>query len=263
MYTELVQKFCTIPKYPITPFDIKALSSVNKFEVESGIKKIQCYEWGKGRTILLAHGWSSRASHLAPLARQLAEAGFRVVAFDSPGHSSIEEFRATQYSSMFEFCTTISDVGKFINPVYAIVGYSLGAASAAVVAAGQKKFYDKKVEAEKLVLISSPLSIASLIKSFCRNNNLGSQDEQKLTEELQRDFNFSIEDYLTTEAVKLFDREILLIHDNDDEEVPISDAREVAASNPKIKTFYTSGYGHYKILMNRNMISEVKNFLLK
>lgn len=262
MYSELVQKFCTIPKNPITSFDIKALSSVKKFEVDSSGKIIQCYEWGEGRTVLLAHGWGSRASHMAPLARQLSEAGFRVVAFDAPGHSSIDEFRETQYSSMFEFCTTISAVGKSISPVYALVGYSLGAASAAVVAAGQKKFNDKKVEAEKLILISAPQSIATMIKSFCRNNNLEIQDEQKLKNELQHEFDFSIEEYLTTEAVKIFNKEILLIHDNDDEEVPINDAKEIAASSAKIKTFYSNGYGHYKVLMNRNMFSEVKKFLL-
>ncbi len=38
MYSELVQKFCTIPKNPITSFDIKALSSVKKFEVDSSGK---------------------------------------------------------------------------------------------------------------------------------------------------------------------------------------------------------------------------------
>lgn len=263
MYTELVEKFCTIPKLPITSFDTKALLSAKRFIVDFGDKTIQCYEWGEGKTILLAHGWGSRASHMTPLARQLSESGFRVVAFDAPGHSSIHEFNETHYSSMFEFCLSISAVGKRICPVYAIVGYSLGAASSAVIAAGQKDFKDYKVDIEKLVLISTPQSISGLIKSFCRNNNLSTEDAKKLKTELQQEFNFSTDDYLTTDAVKMIDKKILIIHDNNDEEVPVEDAIEIAASNPAIKTFYTKGYGHFKILMNRNMFTEVKNFLLE
>ena len=263
MYTELVEKFCTIPKLPITSFDTKAISSVKRFEIDFDDNTIQCYEWGEGKTILLAHGWGSRASHMALLAKQLSEAGFHVVAFDAPGHSSINEFKETNYSSMFEFCMTISAVGKKISPVYAIVGYSLGAASSAVIAAGQKQFNNYKLEIEKLVLISSPLSIAGLIKSFCRNNNLSAEDVYKLETELQKEFNFSIEDYLTSDAVKMFDKKILLVHDSEDEEIPVEEAKEIASSSSKLKTFYTNGYGHYKILTNRNMIAEVKKFLIE
>ncbi len=261
MYSELVEKFCTVPKSPITSFDIKAISSVKRFEIYSGDKTIQCYEWGEGKTVLLAHGWGSRASHMAPIARQLSESGFRVVAFDAPGHSSIKESNEVIYSSMFEFCMTIAAVGKKISPVYAIVGYSLGAASSAVIAAGQKNFNDYKVDIEKLVLISAPKSISGLIKSFCRNNNLSAENAETLETELQHEFNFSVDDYLTTNAVKMLDKKILLVHDSDDDEVPVEDAVEIAASNSRIKTFYSSGYGHYKILMNRNMIATVKDFL--
>jgi pimeloyl-ACP methyl ester carboxylesterase len=263
MFTDLVEKFCTIPKLPITSFDTKAISSAKKFEIISGKKTIQCYEWGEGKTLLLTHGWGSRASHMVPLAKQLSEAGFRVVAFDAPGHSSINEFVETNYSSMFEFCMTIAEVGKKISPVYAFVGYSLGAASSAIIAAGQKDFKDFKIDVEKLVLVSTPKSISGLIKSFCRNNDLSYEDAKKLEKELQHEFNFSIDDYLTTKAVKMFEKKILLIHDNDDEEVPIGDAVEIAASNPAIKTFFSNGYGHSKILINRNMFAEVKNFLLE
>ena len=50
-------------------------------------KRVATYEWGSGpRTVLLVHGWQSRASAFAPLVRELRDAGRRIVAFDAPGN---------------------------------------------------------------------------------------------------------------------------------------------------------------------------------
>jgi alpha-beta hydrolase superfamily lysophospholipase len=39
-------------------------------------------------TVVLVHGWGSRASRLSALAAALVEAGFRAVAYDAPGTTS-------------------------------------------------------------------------------------------------------------------------------------------------------------------------------
>src|SRR5262249_13317923 len=51
--------------------------------------QLRVYRWrNDGPTILLAHGWSSRAARLTGLVTPLVNAGFQVIAFDAPGHGA-------------------------------------------------------------------------------------------------------------------------------------------------------------------------------
>jgi hypothetical protein len=54
----------------------------------------------------------------------------------------------------------------------------------------------------------------------------------------------------------------VLIHDENDEEFPLSDIYSIYQSNPQTKFFVTQGSGHYKILTNRKMISYIREYLL-
>lgn len=263
MYTPLVENFCTIPKYPRTDFDAKAVADAEMFKIQYGDYSILCYSWGSGRTILLAHGWGSRASHFAALTRILSSAGFRIVAFDVPGHSSLNEVEGHKYSSMFEFYKTISTVAKNIAPVYAIIGHSLGAAASVMAVRDYLDFCGYKIDVEKIVLISSPAGLESIIASYCRANNLSEADQAKLMLELTEEFNFKTEDCSIVAAIKNIRSKILLVHDYDDNEIPIRDAEALAGVSDNFKTCFTKGAGHFKILANRKMISGVKDFLLK
>jgi len=261
MITELVEKFCTVPFIPLTDYDAKAISNAEQFEIPFEEQTLQCYSWGSGKTVLLVHGWGSRASHLVPLARILSSSGLKVVAFDAPAHSSVNENRQKDKSSMFEFCRSISSIVEKINPVYAIVGHSLGAASSAFDAAGYLRLADYKVNVEKLVLISCPANLKSVIKSFSKNNDLNCDDEVRLIRELEEDFNFSVEDYSVEKAIQNINSEILVIHDADDPEIPFSEAEDISKAAKKVHTCFTNGSGHDKILINRTMLAKVKEFL--
>lgn len=262
MIIKLVEKFCTVPFIPLTDYDAKAISNAERFEILFEEQMLQCYAWGNGKTILLVHGWGSRASHVAPLARILTSAGFKVIAFDAPAHSSINENRQKDKSSMFEFCRAVSSVVEKINPVYVIIGHSLGAASSAFDAAGYLRLSDCKVNVEKLVLISCPANLKSVIKSFSKNNGLNCDEELRLIKELENDFNFRVDDYSVVKAIQNIDSEILVIHDNDDPEIPFSDAEDISKAAKKAQTCFTNGSGHNKILINRNMLAKVKEFLI-
>src|SRR5712691_2373566 len=49
-------------------------------------KRIAVYDWGKGPTVMLVHGWSGRGAQLGEFVEPLSGAGYRVVAFDAPAH---------------------------------------------------------------------------------------------------------------------------------------------------------------------------------
>ncbi|MFW5716721.1 MAG: hypothetical protein ACOC0E_04665, partial [Spirochaetota bacterium] len=104
MNTALVELFCTPPTTSLTGFDQKVLSGAKRSVVPFEDQQLSCYSWGEGKTVLLVHGWGSRASHMALLGRSLARAGFRAIGFDAPAHSSVDPDRAKPTSNMFEYC---------------------------------------------------------------------------------------------------------------------------------------------------------------
>ncbi len=134
----LLPRFCTPPLVDETESDRKALDGAREGEVAFECRTLTTYTWGGGSggpATLLAHGWASRASHMAIIARGLARQGHRVVAFDQPAHGRSRDKGGTTTNG-FEFGRAIAAVGRACGPFDAVVGHSLGAASATNVISG-------------------------------------------------------------------------------------------------------------------------------
>jgi len=260
--TDLVQRFCTPPFYPFTEFEKKAFTDADKMDFPFEGETLAGYCWGEGKTVLLVHGWGSRASHMAFLGRFLAKAGFKVVAYDAPAHSSTDAPLKKTKSNMFEYCHAISAVAKSLGPVYAVVGHSFGAACAAFTAAGTSAFNDYKIPVEKLVLMSTPPTLVDVYKSFCIRDGIGIEGLPLLKSSLETEFYFVSEDYTVKAALQKLSSDVLLVHDAEDEEFPVSDIYDLQKSMPAANLLVTAGSGHQKILANRTMMAGVKEFLL-
>lgn len=261
MNDSLVQRFCTPPLSALSDYDARVLADSEKrdFPFEGG--SLQGYSWGAGKTILLVHGWGSRASHLAHLGRLLSKAGFRAVAFDAPAHSSVNGTPKKQTSNMFEYCRAISAVAEAAGPLHAVLGHSFGAITALFAAAGLLAFRDRRIAVESLVLVSMPPNVAMVLDSFGRRNELDSAQRAELRASLEEAFAFAVDDYSADRALQGLSAKVLLVHDTDDEEFPISKTRSLHAAFPRTRLFVTSGAGHQKILMNRAMMGVVREFL--
>lgn len=102
---------------------------------------------GKGKPILLLHGWADRLETFRPLIPKLAEA-YQLISMDLPGFGKTEApNEAWDLSNYAQF------LHKFLNKIevkpYAIIGHSNGGALAIhAVARG-------KVKPQKLILLSS------------------------------------------------------------------------------------------------------------
>lgn len=262
MKNDLVQRFCTPPIIPFTEFERRAFTDANKMDFPFEEEILAGYCWREGKTVLLVHGWGSRASHMAFLGRFLAKAGFRVVAYDAPAHSSADAPLKKTTSNMFEYCHAISAVVKSLGSVYAVVGHSFGAACAAFTASGISAFSNYKISVEKLVLISTPPTLVDVYESFCRRVGIGKEGFAELKSALENEFSFVSEDYTIKEALQKISADVLFVHDADDEEFPVSDIYALQKSLPAAKLLVTTGSGHQKILANRAMLTGVKEYLL-
>jgi len=262
MKTNFVKAFCTPPFLPLTDFDAKVLNEAHKTEVSFEYDTIRCYTWGQGKTVILAHGWGSRASHLGLIARTLANSGFQVVAFDAPAHSSLKDKKRNKLSNFFEYTRALSLVAKNLAPLYAIAGHSLGAVSSVFAVTGQSLVADYKIDVDKLVLIGLPPKMEYLVDSFSRNNNLDEEDCAKLKVDLENSFNFFWSDFSVESALNGINADVLLIHDTEDEEFSYDEISRLQKSIPDTDLFTSKGFGHQKVVMNRQVVAKIKEYLL-
>ncbi len=262
MNEDLLHRFCLPPSIPLAEHDTRALAGSDRMEFPFEGDRLPGYAWGEGRTVLLLHGWGSRASHFAHIGRAIARSGFRTVAFDAPAHTSTGRVLKKTTSSMFEYGRAVSAVAKALGPLYAIVGHSLGAISSVFCAAGFKMFADYRISAEAMALVSIAPSMADIWCSFCRQHALSEAEGAELKESLEEGFSFNFKDYEVRMALPAVTAKLLFVHDTRDEEFPIDDIRALHRAFPASALFETEGSGHQKILMNRAMLRRVQEFLL-
>jgi hypothetical protein len=83
----LVKKmFFTPSRYKITPVETQYLESGESFQLAVHDKTVQCWKWGSGPSILLAHGWNGRGIQLYHFIEPLMQGGYSVIGYDAPGH---------------------------------------------------------------------------------------------------------------------------------------------------------------------------------
>lgn len=257
----LVEQFCTPPEHQETDIDRKAYNEASIMDIEFESRILKGYSIGKGPNVLLVHGWGSRASHLVLLARYLANNGFKVIIYDGPAHGYSKRMDTKDKSNMFEFGRAISCVAKREGNIYAVIGHSLGAIAAVFTIAGIGHLSEFKFSAEKLILISTPISVSRVIENYSHN-----RDElyliNELTSSLENAFNFKVNEYDLSLALQYLRSKILIIHDEYDMEIPVSDAISLKDKYEGILLKLTKGYGHQKILVNREMLFSIKEFLI-
>jgi pimeloyl-ACP methyl ester carboxylesterase len=82
-------------------------------------------DWGKGRPVVLVHGWPLSADSWEAQALALAEAGFRVIAYDRRGFG-----RSSQPWSGYDYDTLTDDLRSVIKHTkvsgFALFGFSMG-----------------------------------------------------------------------------------------------------------------------------------------
>jgi len=258
----LVDQFCTPPPQEEIPFDRKAFAHAQILEIPFEDRVLRAYSSGTGRNVLLVHGWGSRASHMAMLARFLVSKGFHVLVFDAPAHGDSRKTDRVDMSSMFEFGRAVACVAGTLDNLFAVIGHSLGALASGFVTAGTGVFSAYRIYPQNLVLISAPENLSTVLKNYCRNRN-EMNTLHDLTTGLEEAFDFKIEDYHLSSAVGRINEPLLIAHDEKDEDIPVSDAHSLKKSNDNAELILTNGLGHNRILASRGMFQSIHNFLTK
>lgn len=260
-YSRLVRMFATPPPNPLSEGEMNALKKADAFTVRFDDWDLPCYSFGEGKTILLCHGWGSRAGHLILLARALARAGYKAIAFDDPAHYSLPIEKKKEYSNMFEFGRAISLVARSLGEVYGVFGHSLGAMASLFAMAAFPHMEDCAFSCRKLVLASTPATTRHVLANFGRTHSLSAAEQRTLEEELQTTFAMTIADYDCARALNEVPAEKMIIQDENDEHFALEETLAHSAAPGAARILVTQKLGHNRVLASKPVFAGIVDFL--
>ena len=218
---------------------------------------INYVQYGTGKDVVLLHGWGQNIQMMDPLGKLLKNC--RITILDLPGFGSSMEpsfaYNISDYASLLhEFLKEL----KIDNPI--LIGHSFGGRIAI--------YYASTYPVSKLVLFGSPfikrendslkLKVFKSLKKikFLNNlaevmkNHLGSEDYKNASGVMRQ---ISVNTDLSSNASKIT-CPTLLIWGNNDEAVPVSEAKKLESLIDDSALIVLNGT-HYCYLENLNHIS--------
>ncbi len=229
------------------------LQSAHRQWVFSGGKQIRTYTWGNGdRRILLLHGWQSRGTALRYFVPVLIGEGFQVVAMDAPGHGESSGYQMT----ITDYARAILAVELKVGPFMGAIAHSFGG-RAITYALG---YLDHRWQMEKIVLLAVPASITRIFSDFF--SKIGASDALiRAAHQLAVDrLGHPVEDSEIYNVGHRLIAKLLVIHDNQDQIVPLWEAKRIVDAIPGTKFITTKGLGHYRLAKAPSTWEEVRRF---
>lgn len=253
--TLYLSKLFTTPikhKVPKRELQMDRNSIQTKMYVPEIKKDIVVYQLGTGeKKILLAHGWSGRGTQLVKFADALVAKGYSTVSFDAPAHGK----SPGNTTIMTDFIASIAEVDRKFGPFDAAVGHSLGGMSLLnAVKSGLK--------INRLVTIGSGDKVKDILIDFVAKLELKQEFSTHLQQHFEKKYNTEMESYSAYLAAQSITIPVLVIHDEEDNEVPVWASKNIFANLKNGELLITNNLGHRKILGNQEVIDKTINFII-
>lgn len=214
-------------------------------------KNIVLYHYGKAKNkVLLVHGWSGRGTQLHRIADKLLENGYMTISFDAPAHGKSE----SKTTLMSEFVACILEIEKQYGKFDAFIGHSLG---------GMSIFnaINEGASVKKAVSIGAADLISDIIKTFTETLKLKPIIATKVKAILDKKFDGNVDVYSPSIIAKNIKTSSLIIHDNEDKDVPVKIAYTLNKALKNSSLLITDGLGHRRILRDDFVIEKIITFI--
>jgi pimeloyl-ACP methyl ester carboxylesterase len=242
--------FFTAPRVGMTSEALHLVRSGRRFALSTHGRSVVGWSWGAGPAVYLVHGWGSRAGQVTAFVRPLLEAGFRVVAFDAPGHG--ESGRGL--SSMPEFARALQAVVERHGSARAVIAHSLGGAATALAASWG-------LRAGRFVLLAPSADPAAYAQAFASALGVRPDVMTRLRANSERRLRFRWSDLDVCAMGARMTAPLLLVHDRGDTIVPFAEGAAIAASWPGARLLPTDGLSHRRLLSDPAVVAEAVRFV--
>ncbi|HEV8325139.1 MAG TPA: alpha/beta fold hydrolase [Myxococcota bacterium] len=210
---------------------------------------VAAWQWGRGPTVLLVHGWEGRGAQLGAFVDPLVAAGYRVVTFDAPAHGDSPGRQAT----LVEFAAIIAALADRVGPLHGIVAHSFGAPGVALA-------FARGVEARAAVFIAPPVRMEEGAQRFAELLGLTPEVRQGMRRHVARRVGMSWEEIDGEALARRMTTPLLVVHDRDDDEVPLAAGATLAAAWPGARLRCTAGLGHRRVLRDAGVVQAAADF---
>lgn len=247
--------FCTPMRHPLAKREVEMDQQSQQIfiKISSLNKEICVYKFGAShKKILLVHGWSGRGTQLVKIAEALIKEGYSTISFDAPAHGK----SVGTTTLMPEFIEAIFEIEQQFGPFEVAVGHSLGGMSLL-------NAVKKGLQLKSLVTIGSGDVIDDIIADFLQKVQVNQNLKTPLKEHFEQQTNETMDSFSAYIAAQSVTIPVLVIHDNDDVDVPVSAAINIHRNLRSGKLFLTNGLGHRKILGDSTVIKTILKFIKK
>jgi len=212
---------------------------------------VRIWSWGEGPIVLFLHGWAGRGTQVGSFVESLSKKGFRVVGFDGPAHGETPGKK----TDILEFAKVTRAVMSHLAPIQGIITHSFGAMIFTLA-------YHENVHINGAVFISPPATADTLINNFKRILHIPNKAVDVYTHKIKKNYGEDVFDRISVlgniNKIKLPG---LIIHDEQDDDVPWQDGERIARTWNNSKFIKTKKLGHTKILYDDKVIRAVTEFL--
>jgi len=241
--------------YPIRPKLKKRyrefLKSAIDFEMNYEGDRVVGYKWGNGtQKVLLLHGWQSHTYRWKSYIDELLKSDYTIYAFDAPAHGLSEGSFLTvpRYSAVIEMF-----LNKIGHPDY-IISHSIGSFSALYTL-----FRLPDLRPQKVVMLSPPGGAVEFFSVFSGMLGLTERTVGVIRKRFVELVNKEPEYYVASNFAGSMTADGLLIHDEDDEQTPVSNSVSINKLWPNSKLIITKGLGHS--LKSHQIVKKVVRFI--
>jgi pimeloyl-ACP methyl ester carboxylesterase len=254
LITLFVAKLFTTPikhKIPKRELEMDRNSYQKLIKVPVIDKEVVLYQYGKSENkILLVHGWSGRGTQLFKIADELLKVGYSTVSFDAPAHGK----SPGKTTIMVDFIAAILEIDKQFGPFEAAIGHSLGGMSVL-------NAIKKGLKVNHAVIIGSGDIVQDIMDDFVAKLKLKPSISVRLRLHFEKKYKEDMDSFSVFLAAKGTTIPVLVIHDNNDPEVPVTAAIHIHKYLKNGALFLTDGLGHRKILGNPKVIEKTMQFI--
>lgn len=220
------------------------------FEVPFEGGRLRAWRWGEGPAVLLVHGWGGRGGQMTPFVAPLRAAGFSVVAFDGPAHGGSHG----RIASVPLFAKAVHAVAGHVGSVRGLVAHSMGAAGSAVALA-------EGLRVDASVFVGPPRNPAHFFQEFADALGLSETQGLKVRRRVEERLGVPFDQFDLPRFAGALEVPLLVIHDEDDKEVPWVHGEAVARAWPAAELVTTSGLGHRRVLRDEAVHARTVAFL--
>ena len=223
-------------------------------------QSIVTYSWGKGaKTVLLLHGWESKAVDYYKLIPMLLKEGYQVLSLDFPAHGN----SSGSQSSLPEFILVLKAYLKQASRIDAIIAHSLGG-TAAFTWLLEETENAEAIQLQKLILMGSPFVPVHFFEGAFDFLGVHRRVRKRFYQKAKNKFGRGIQEYsLPTLKKEELKTEIVGLYDDSDKVVSIKEAKAYHQNNPQLHMHYFQGIGHHQMIKHEAIMETCLEVLSK